>query len=856
MVWGTKTQLQLKDHFKGGKYVPLHPRAISVPLTDRAEGIEPTTQERQPSVSKSRGSSKRMSAAPHRRPVSTDPLPKAPPSPSPFHAKDQAEQAPHGLQTQMDEGDELGELPEQSGLVEQRRLVIEVKGAVNLPIMDDEAGMTCDPYVILACGQGEAKTRAIYRTLDPVWKEKHTLKLDLDADSGVDLKVTVMDYDDSAHDTVGSFRLKLGPKTNPFPAVDDKYINHKISMAGVLSTATFEDWYELYDPEGKVVYGLGRKKSLLNLHIQHVHEARDVRFCPTREFLDACANPPSVRSRRELRSMTRELVTQMPSCALLSSRLVACISAVGELKKWKKWDVVQLQNKSPSEDSLHLVLSGTFNLYAQPQGANAAMYRMLKGRTFGPETSFGPQIGWVGPGEGFGEAALLMHEGVSATSVCVVDSGGMTLQIGRRHCERIMEQYFRKESVYSPKLHSYLLEEMPKARSTTHTLVHTFKQFDSRLFSGISDSVLHHIVESSKLVRMSAGDVLELGQECSDVYVILYGTLSAHTCVLADAIKHLMPISGECMDVLGPGSTFGACAYVGANLRAREYVELLRIHRITLIETYGGSEPFVKEGLATVHKAMHKAKKSGDPESDMYPHPYDHVHQRKLKKELLYAMHLHHWLRSLESVEHVSTESLWVLVQKAVVCYLNCSPGHFTHCYAIVLEGVAKIKELVSSEKPSSSTLFNAGKGALILPNMQIVSSEGEAQVTVLMWSENFWEYAQEARASKIGARYTFLCEEEHERNDLGMVLLTQSPGLKDRSAPFLFQAPCAQCARALKSSLLKGSSVLPASGYRTPQRCTMPTCALTRLVVTKGLFACSFVWRAMQPATRSWRGG
>jgi hypothetical protein len=240
----------------------------------------------------------------------------------------------------------------------------------------------------------------------------------------------------------------------------------------------------------------------------------------------------------------------------------------------------------------------------------------------------------------------------------------------------------------------------------------------------------------------------------------------------------------------------------------------------------------------------------------MYPHPYDHVHQRKLKKELLYAMHLHHWLRSLESVEHVSTESLWVLVQKAVVCYLNCSPGHFTHCYAIVLEGVAKIKELVSSEKPSSSTLFNAGKGALILPNMQIVSSEGEAQVTVLMWSENFWEYAQEARASKIGARYTFLCEEEHERNDLGMVLLTQSPGLKDRSAPFLFQAPCAQCARALKSSLLKGSSVLPASGARTPQRCTMPTCALTRLVVTKGLFACSFVWRAMQPATRSWRGG
>ena len=195
-----------------------------MPLTDRAEGIEPTTPERQPSASKSRGSSKRMSAALHRRPVSTDPLLKAPHSPSPFHEKDQAEQAPHGLRTQMDEGDELGEVPEQSGLVEQRRWVIEVKGAVNLPSMDDEAGMACDPYVILACGQGDAQTRAIYRTLDPVWKEKHTLKLDLDADPGVDLKVTVMDHDDSAHDTVGSFQLKLGPKTNPFPAVDDKYI--------------------------------------------------------------------------------------------------------------------------------------------------------------------------------------------------------------------------------------------------------------------------------------------------------------------------------------------------------------------------------------------------------------------------------------------------------------------------------------------------------------------------------------------------------------------------------------------------------------------------------------------------------
>jgi len=448
---------------------------------------------------------------------------------------------------------------------------------------------------MLKCCGKEAKTKHIYRTLDPEWQERVVLRLPLDADEGAELKVTVMDWDQSAHDVVGLFGLALGSKADPFPTVQDKYINHNISMAGFLSTATFEGWFELTSSEGKLVQGLKGQKSLVDLHIQHIHEVRDVRFRPTQEFIEACKKGPRLRSRRDIRFMTHECVTQMPCAALLSSRLVSSLCRVGRLKEWKKYDVAQLQNTLAAEDSLQLVLSGTFNLYAQSQGPNAAMYRVLKGRSFGPETSFGPQIGWCGPGEGCGQAALLMHEGESSTSVCMSDDGGMTLLIDRRHCERIMEQFSRKEAGYSPAVHGQLLaQEPPKAPSALNTLHNFFRQTDSRLFHGVSDGVMSHILEECSLVKMKAGDVLELDKESQEFYLVLYGTLSAHACVRSPVIRHFMPIQGECVDMLGPGSTFGACAYTSANLRAREYAELIKIHRTTLIETYGPDEPFLK----------------------------------------------------------------------------------------------------------------------------------------------------------------------------------------------------------------------------------------------------------------------
>lgn len=351
MVWGLNPP-KLSDQFRGGKYVPKQLRPISVPLTERA------TLEMSSSASGKSKSGLAKTMKPSRASSTTPESSLNITAQMSMDEEELAEQARRAVQEEMEkEGmQEDFLLP----LVEQRRVVIEVKQAANLPIMDDEAGQTCDPYVMLECCGSEAKTRHLYRTLDPEWKESHVLKLPLPSEAD-NLKVTVMDWDQSAHDTVGSFELPLGSKTHPFPTVEDKYINHKISMAGVFSTTTFEDWYELTNPEGKVVYGLRRQKTFINLRIQHIHEVRDVRFRPTPEFLAACAKAPALRLRREIRFMTHEIVTQMPAAAQLSSRVIAYMCTVGQLREWKKWDVVQLQNPKPSEDALHLVLSGNQN---------------------------------------------------------------------------------------------------------------------------------------------------------------------------------------------------------------------------------------------------------------------------------------------------------------------------------------------------------------------------------------------------------------------------------------------------------------------------------------------------------------
>ena len=760
MVWGSR-RTQLADNFRGGKYVPRQVRPISVPLTDREPMGSPAKQNRSGRTKSSIGMAADLSE------VEGD------------------GSAPDGSMTV---GNAVEPEHTSSGLVEQRRLEVEIIEAVNLPIMDDEAGATCDPYVIVECCGNEAKTKHVLRTLEPVWREKHVIKLPLDAVAET-LNVTVMDYDDSAHDIVGRFVLRLGSKTEPFPDVENKYVNRKVTMAGDLSTVTFEGWYALQDPgTHRPVYGLKGQKSMVKLHIQHIRELRDVRYRPTPDFLQACSRRPAIRTRQDVRRMTHEIVACMPASSLLSSRLVRLLCTVGELKEWKKHDVVQLQNMNPVEDSLHFILTGTYSLYAQQQGGNAAMYRVLKGRSFGPQTSFGPQIGWCGPGEAFGAAALHLHEGVSATSVCMSDSG-MTLLIDRRQCERVMEPFVRRESGYSPALHGSLLAENPKASSSASTLINFFKQSESRLFSGAGDNVIHHIVQECELVKLRAGDVLDLQDQGDEsFYMVCFGTLSAHACVRSAEIQHLMPIQGECTDLVGAGKTFGVCAHEGACLRAREYAEVIRIRRHALIDRFGSNEPFSEAVLASYGSfetpgsrpatppgaSQHSTTARPDDDDDQdslreddnlskgfggtsnrlcryyRDHPHNVIHQRQSRKGLLYTMHLFEWLRNRDGLQRFDTETIWILVQNASVCYLDCELGSCMDGFAIVLHGTAKVTENVSSEKPVPVSFFEAGRGSLLPPGSHIAGEvNGAAFVTALLWSKSLWDYAVHASATR-----------------------------------------------------------------------------------------------------------
>ena len=798
MTWGDKAA-PLEAGFRGGKFVPRDVRPISVPLTERDDALFDRPQRARTRLgalrtakfstassqglerAQSRAAAARQSLAamrqdfanaisPPRRAIGPAPEASKPAGHSVSASKAVTEEQEAELALQAVQGSMAEESVEEEytfiepgelGLLQRRRLVVEVRQAVNLPIMDDEPGMTCDPYVVLqSCGR-EAKTRHIHRTLDPEWQEKHTLELPLGAEDEK-LTVTVMDYDDSADDKVGTFVLPLGSQSDPFPTVAHKYVNHRISMHGVLSTATFEGWYELESPDGETVRGMRRQTSLIHLHFQHVLEIRDVSFRPTPEFMHACGRAPGVRSRRDVELMTREVVTQLPASALLSSRIVSSLCAAGQLTQWKKHDVVQLQHISPLEDALHLVLSGTFFLYAQAQGANAAMYRMLKGRSFGPQTAFGPQIGQVGPGEGFGEAALYMHDGVSSTSVCMSDSGGMTLMIDRRQCEHILEQFFRKEAGYSPTMHGALFQEHPKNTSTISTLSNYLKQFENSLFSSqhVTDDFLRHVLEQSKMVKLKAGDMVELQGDFEDVYLVCYGTLSAHACVRSIEIRHRMPIAGECIDLLGPGSTFGACGYVGASIRAREYAEVLKINRTALIQQYCPQEPFLPETLKASQIFLSPQKdvsgkvcevdnkltqcQRGPSLSSHPPYRHPQQHQRQVQRNsLLQAMHSMQWLRGLSSLKHLSTEMLWFLVQNISIYYLDCTKDMCIQDCAVVVDGVAQVKEIVSAEKPASGHFIEAGRGALIRPGSRIIGGcNRNSCVTAVMWPSSAWEFA------------------------------------------------------------------------------------------------------------------
>jgi len=67
-----------------------------------------------------------------------------------------------------------------------------------------------------------------------------------------------------------------------------------------------------------------------------------------------------------------------------------------------------------------------------------------------------------------------------------------------------------------------------------------------------------------------------------------------------------------------------------------------------------------------------------------------------------------------------------------------------------VLHGTARVKESVSSEKPSPASIFEAGRGTLLTPGSHIAGeASGATFITALIWPKTLWEYALQVPSTR-----------------------------------------------------------------------------------------------------------
>jgi len=126
MVWGKSIHRQdeLENQFRGGKYVPVDLRPMSVPLMERGQIDSP---DRRTTSALARLTSLTSSDRSREN-----------------EGEEEAERALQAVQVAMAESPGLREddPPHSLSVVEQRRVVIQVRQAANLPIMDDEVRPT------------------------------------------------------------------------------------------------------------------------------------------------------------------------------------------------------------------------------------------------------------------------------------------------------------------------------------------------------------------------------------------------------------------------------------------------------------------------------------------------------------------------------------------------------------------------------------------------------------------------------------------------------------------------------------------------------------------------------------------
>jgi len=511
-------------------------------------------------------------------------------------------------------------------------------------------------FVAVSCGSRKVSTREVDCTRNPAWHQ--TLQLDiLPGNAETSLKFSLMLKEKDFLSEIGMFQLRVDEESGrrAFPDIDDKSEEIYFTLTEFFRITSLEGQFEFkMKDDSRSQKGF---KTCISVKIRHFEEKRPSSYNPSEHLLEVMQEQMPDRGLTDIDLVTEEILQNFPSSSLMSRKFLQFLCMHGRLQRWSESDVVGVQNEPADKNCGHLILSGVFTLHHQNKKPDLALYDTLKSRSFGPNVSFGNQIGIRGPGEWLGEVDLLASHKKHSTMICRTQTG-LTLTIDRRSLEMIIEQWHGSAAGYSFSLHGSILRGPTEGRQTS-TLMVFFKNFACHLFKQSDDEFLELIAECASLHTVEAGEqVLHASDKVS---IICSGMIACIERSEQVCLKCDVPVEGRCLNLLGPSSMFGM---VGSRHIYRTLVatHLMQIDREALLRIAGVCCSERLERLC-------RSKKQTNP-----------------------ALMLLIFNLLAQALGDVPAESLWLLSQRAVLRSLS-GPEVQVDKYSLLLEGQVILQE-------------------------------------------------------------------------------------------------------------------------------------------------------------------
>eukprot|EP00960_Hanusia_phi_P076225 768533-Hanusia_phi.AAC.3 len=517
-------------------------------------------------------------------------------------------------------------------------------------------------FVVVTCAGRKVSTKEVDCTRNPTWNQ--TLHLEILPDSAEkSLKFSLMLKEKDFLSEIGMFHLRINDENgrSTFPGISGKTEEIYFTLTEFLLITSFQGQIEFkMKDESRSLKGF---KTCISIRVRLLQEKRPNMDVPYVRLVKVFQEPPSERSLIDVDAAAQEILEYFPSASLMSQKLLQFLCLHGRLQRWSESEIVGLQNHAADKNSAFLILSGVFTMHHQNKKPDLVLYETLKSRTFGPNVSFGNQMGIKGPGEWLGEVDLLGGHKKRCSIICRTDQG-LTLSMDRRSLETIIEQWHTSAAGYSFSLHGNVLRSSAQVRQTS-TLISFFRSFACPLLKHSDDEFLQQVAECASLHIVEAGRHIQNHTEM--VSIVCSGMIACIERSDKDCAKCDVPVEGRCLNMLSASSVIGI---VRSNhiYRALVSTHLIQLERGALFRIV---EACCRSGMERF---------CGN------------------KKQLNSVLMLYIFNFLSQRFHDIPADSLWFLAQRAV---LKCLQGPEEHVqqHSLLLQGQVVVHDDLSPKQ-------------------------------------------------------------------------------------------------------------------------------------------------------------